>query len=85
MQRVEDIGHRATAQYQPLAQATQLGVELAEALGDERPLSQRGVRQTPVVLLDDVQRQHGPAPRRLHQRAVVVCAQVALVPDDLDH
>ncbi len=35
MQHVEDIGHRAPAEYQRLAQATQLGVELAQALGDE--------------------------------------------------
>ena len=64
-------------------QPGQLAAQIPQAFRHKTPLPQAGVRLLPIRRLQDIQRQHRAFPAGSGQRAVIVCAQVALEPDHL--
>ena len=80
----EDGDGFTSADDQRLTKVGEAGAEFAQALADEGPVARGSIGTAQEARLDDIERQDWPAPRRTDERLVVVDAQVALVPDDLD-
>ena len=83
MQALQHFDHLATFQQQSLTQALESLIQISQAFGDEVLLAPAGIRQAPVSRLDHVQRQHRPAPGCLGQWPMIIDAQIALEPDQL--
>jgi hypothetical protein len=81
VQAREGLHRVARADDQRAAQPHEIGAQACKAFCSETVLPRRGVGQSPVVRLDDMERHNRPAlPDRMSQGGMILHAQVALEP-----